>query len=190
MQYVFSPPITSQSKAHLHLGWNRKAACFRFSSAMTDTCCSLSGILSAFLLPCFLTILQMSSTFLSVRMLSFSGLSSPCSLISNLAASGLNHSHRYRFCCHEAIGSGNCSQCTCWIPCKTLLCLILWQNVPTQVVSIFGYSTSELSFFLCEHLAHSQGLTLLVCSLCPACSLLQFHLLHHLLVPPAERHWY
>ena len=78
-------PIISQSAVHLHLWCNRKMVSFRFSWAIIETCCPLSGIPSTFLPPDFLITLQMSSTFLSVRTLSFTELSSPCSLTSKLA---------------------------------------------------------------------------------------------------------
>ena len=84
-------PITS----HLHWRWNRKTASFRFSWAMTKTCYPLSGVPLAFLPSGFLMTLQKASTFLSVRTLNLSGLSSSLSLMSNLAASALNPSWMY-----------------------------------------------------------------------------------------------
>ena len=81
-------PITYKLKVDLQIWWNRKAASFTFSWAITKTCCSLSGILLAILPPGFLITLQMSWTVLSMRTLSLSGLYSPWSLTSNLAASG------------------------------------------------------------------------------------------------------
>ena len=105
-------PIISQSKVHHYLWWNRKTASFRFSLAMTDTCCPLSGVLLAFLPPGSLVRLQMSSTFLSVRTISLSGLSTPYSLMSNLAALGLNPSQMCISWSHEVIISGHHSQQT------------------------------------------------------------------------------
>ena len=87
--------VISQSKVHLHLWWNKKAASFNFYWSIAETYCPLLGIPLAFLPPGFLMTLQMSSTFLLVRTWSLSGLSSPCSLTSNLAASGLNPSQMY-----------------------------------------------------------------------------------------------
>ena len=57
--------LISQSKVHLHLWWDKKAASFRFSWAMTKTCCPLSCIPSAFLQLGFLMTLQMSLNFCS-----------------------------------------------------------------------------------------------------------------------------
>ena len=82
--------IISQSKVHLHQWWNRKADNFRFSWAMIDNCCLCSGVP-----PGFLTTLQMSSAVLSMRTLFLSGLSSPFSLMSNLAASELKNRWMY-----------------------------------------------------------------------------------------------
>ena len=82
-------PVTSQSKTYLHLSWHKKTAILRYSLAIIETCCPLLNVAWAFLLPGFFKKLQMSSTFLSVSNLRLSGLSSPCSLMSNLAASGL-----------------------------------------------------------------------------------------------------
>ena len=82
-------PVTSQSKVLLHQWWNRKTAGFRFSWAMTETCCPQLGIPLAFLSAGFLMTLQMSSTFFSVSTLSLSGLSSPCSLMSNILSKTL-----------------------------------------------------------------------------------------------------
>ena len=59
--------------------------------------------------------LQMPSTFLSVKNLNLSGLSSACSLMSNLAASGLNPTQMYVSWSHDAIISGPCFWCTLWI---------------------------------------------------------------------------
>ena len=69
--------ITSQPKVHLHQWWNRKTASFRFSWAMTETCCPQLGISLGFLLSCFFTILHVSSIFFYVSALSLSGLSIP-----------------------------------------------------------------------------------------------------------------
>ena len=73
----------------------------------------------------FLTKLQISSTFLSMRTLRLSGLSSACFLMSNLAASGLNTIQMYISLSHKAIISGPCSQCICWILFTTLQFIIL-----------------------------------------------------------------
>ena len=140
-------PVISQSKVHLHLWWSRKVASFRFSWALTETCCPLSGIPLAFLPPGFLTILQMSSTFLSVRALSLSGLSHPCFLTSNLAALGLNSSQMYISWSHETIISGPYSFCTHWFPFIILQGIILWQRVPSLDKFMFAYSAWGSSSF-------------------------------------------
>ena len=90
--------IVSQSKVHLHQWWNRKTTGFRLSWAIS--------VPLAFLPPGFLMTLQISSFFLSVRTLSLSELSIPCSLTSNLAASGLKSCHMYTSWTHEALISG------------------------------------------------------------------------------------
>ena len=108
-------PVTFQSREHLHLWWKRKLASFRLSWAITETYCPLSDILLALLPPGFLMKLQISSTFLSVRTLSLSGLSSPCSLTNNMAVLGLNPRCRYISWSHNAMISSPFSQCTCWI---------------------------------------------------------------------------
>ena len=64
-----------QWKVHHYLWWNRKTANFRFSCAITETCCPLSGVPLAFLLPGFLMTSQLLWTLLSVTILSLSGLS-------------------------------------------------------------------------------------------------------------------
>ena len=161
-------PVTPQSKVHLHQQWNRKMASFRFSWATVETCCLLSGIPSAFLLPCFITMLQMSSTFLLVSTLILSGLSSPYSLMSNLVASGWNLSCMYISWSHMAKISGPHAWCTHSILSATLQYIVLWHNVPSQGNSIFAYLSSSLL----HQLLWFQGLIPLVCSLCPDCSLL------------------
>ena len=105
--------ITFQSKVHLHWWWKRNKASFRFSWAITETCCHLLGIPLASLPSGFLMTLQMLLTVLLVRILSLSGLSSPCSLMSNLAASELNLICKYIFLSHMAIHSSPHAQCTC-----------------------------------------------------------------------------
>ena len=147
-------PITFQSKMHFQQWWNRKEASFRFSWAMTETCCPLLDVPLAFSLPGFLTTLQMSLTLLLVRTLSLSGLSSPCSLMSNLAALGLNPSRIYLSWSHKDIISGPCSWCTHWVLCVILQGIILWQSVPAQGIFIFAYSAFEF-FSSSEQLAHS-----------------------------------
>ena len=107
--------VISQSKVHLHLLWNKKATSFRFSCAVTDLLPSV-GSLIGILATWFSMTLQMSLTLLSVRMLSFSVLSSPCYLTSNLASLGLNPSWMYICWSFKAIISGPCTVCTHRIP--------------------------------------------------------------------------
>ena len=90
----FTPAI-SESKVHLHLWSNRKMASFRFLWAITQTCCPMLGIPSAYSLLGLLRTLQILSTFLSIGTQSLSGLSSPCCLISKLDVSGLNYRQTY-----------------------------------------------------------------------------------------------
>ena len=59
--------VNSQMKMHLHLWLNRKAVNFSFFCSMTETWCPRLGALLAFLPPDFLMMLQISTTFLSVR---------------------------------------------------------------------------------------------------------------------------
>ena len=63
---------------------------------------------------------------LSVRTLSLLGLSSPCSLMSNLAALGLNPSPMYISCSHKAIISGTHALCTHRIPMYNSQGIIPW----------------------------------------------------------------
>ena len=150
-------PIISQSKVHLHLWLKRKTASFRFSWAITETCCPLLDILSAFLPPGFLTTLQMSLTFLSVRTQSLSGLFSPCSLMSNLAALGLNPSRTYISWIHKVIISGPHALCTHRIPMYMSWCIILWWRVPVLGNSIFAYSASGSTFLYSWATCSSSG---------------------------------
>ena len=160
-----STPITSQSKVHLHQWWNRKAASFRFSWAVTDSYRPLSDVLLAFLPPGYLMSLQMSSTFFSVGILSLSGLSSPCSLMSNLTASGLNLSCKYISWSHKAIISCPCTQCTrsnlslhfcifCvrvllfFINCFNIRVLSLLFIVYIQIVVCYSFASSSICLFL------------------------------------------
>ena len=147
MRHIVSSftPFISQSKVHLHLWWSRKTASFRFSCAITETCCPLSGVPWAFLPPGFLTTLQISLTFWSVRTQSFLGLSSPCSLMSNLAALGLNPSRMYISCSHEAIISGPHTLCTHRIPMYTSKGFIPWWRVQLLGLSIFATLESDPS---------------------------------------------
>ena len=87
---------------HLLLWRNRKAASFKFSWAMSKTCCSLLSGLLLSLPPGFLMTLQISLTYLSVRTLSLWWLSSSYSLMSNLAGLGRNPNHRYISWVHMA----------------------------------------------------------------------------------------
>ena len=107
------------------------------------TCCPLSGVLSAFLPPGFLMMLQMSSTFLSMRILSWLGLSSPYSLMGNLAALALNPSQMYIFWSFKAMILGPHTVCTHTIPMYCFLGIIYWQRVLSQGISIFAYFASE-----------------------------------------------
>ena len=136
--------IFSQSKVQLHLWWNKKIDSIRFSLTVTETCYPLLGFQLAFIMPGFLMTLQISSTFLSVRALSLWGLSSPCSLMSNLAALGLNLSCSYISCSHKSIISGPCAWCTCWIYSAPLQFIDPWCIVSWRGSSIFAYSASEL----------------------------------------------
>ena len=128
---------------NLHLWWT---ASFRFFWAITETCCPLSGILFEFLPHGFLTMLQMSLTFFLVSTYSLSGLSRPCSLISNQDTLGLNTSHKYIFWSQEAIIPGPCAACICqiwsciWQHMVYCLCVSWWGS------SFFAYSASEYAF--------------------------------------------
>ena len=122
-------------------------ASFSFSWAITETCCHPLGVPSAFLLPGFLMTLQMSLTFLSVRTWSLLGVCSSCSLMSNLADSGLNPSWTYISCNHKAIISGLHALCTLRIPMYTSHGIILWWRVSLLDISIFAYSASGSSSF-------------------------------------------
>ena len=126
---------------------DRKTASFRFSWAVTESCCPLLVITSAIFQPGFLITLQILSTFLSMRTPSLSGLSSPCSLMSNLDASGLNPSRIYLSCSHEAIISGLHALYTNRIPMYTSWCIILWWKIPSWGISIFAYSASGSTSF-------------------------------------------
>ena len=185
---VFScTPIISQSKVHLHLWWNQKAS-FWFSWASTETCCPLLGILLASLPPCFLTTLQMSSTFLSVRTHNLWGLSSPCSLMSKLAASWLNPSWMYVSRSYMAIISGSCSICTHWIPSSFLGTSYSGRKSHLKVTPFLHALHQDPPLSLPEWLAHSPVLT--THSLCPDHSLLCLCLLLHLAAPFTKGHWH
>ena len=137
--------LFSKSKVHLHLWWNKKPPSFRFSWAITKTCCPLLGIPLAFLPPGFLGTLFMSFTFLSVMILSLSGLSSLCSLMSNLAPLGLNPIQIYISWSFEAIFSGTPALCTCSFPLYCSWGIIIWLRVPSWGMSTFAYSASGLT---------------------------------------------
>ena len=136
--------ITSQSKVHLHLWLDRKAASFGFSWAITETCCLLSGFPLAFLPQGFLKTLQTSSTLLSIRTLSFSGLFSPYSPMNNLVAWVLNPSPRYISRRHDTIISGF-HVCKCLILSAILWFIDLCHIVPWWRSSIFACSASEFT---------------------------------------------
>ena len=106
----------------------------------------------------------------------------------NLAASELNLSRKYISWSHKTIISGPCTQCICLICSATLWLIALWCKILTQGSSIFAYSASD--FPLLHWLVWFQVVILLVHSICPDHSLLWYHLLLHLYVPPAEGHWY
>ena len=145
---VFSfTPVISQSKVYLNLRWNRKTVSFRFSWAITETWCPLLGVTLAFLLPDFLTTLQMSSIFLSVRTLSLLGLASPCSLTSNLAALRLNSCWIYIFWSFEAKVSGPHALCAHRIPMYWSQGIIIWQRVPSWGIYISKDSASGSTCF-------------------------------------------
>ena len=131
----------------MHCFLYKKAASFSFSCAITETCYPLLGVPSAFLPPGFLMTLQMSSTFLSVRTQSLSGLSSPWSLMSNLAALGLNPSQMYISWSFDAITSGPLALCTHKIPIFLSCSIILWQRVSSWGIYMFAYSASGSTSF-------------------------------------------
>ena len=172
-------------------------ASFRFTWAITETCCSLLDIPLAFLPPGFLMTLQMSSTFLSVRTWSLSGQSSPCSLTSSLAALGLNPSHTYISCSQEAIISGPHGLCTHRIPLAEGLsfghfhfCIFCIRIYPPLLLSIW------LNFRFWPLIVYIQIIVWYVFALCGIClSLLlrvSFRLLCTFLLWPgcqASLHW-
>ena len=137
---------------------------------MIKTCCPLLGIPLAFMPPGFLTTLQMSSTFLSVSTHSLSGLSCPCSKMSNLAASELNQSCKYISWCHEAILSGPCTLCIHLI-LSVIIQFIFYDAITHLKVAPFSHILHQ-SFPLLHGLLQSQGLMPLVCSLHQVHSLL------------------
>ena len=179
-----STSVISQSKVHLHLWWIGRLIASGFSWAITETCCPLLGVPSAFLLPGFLMTLQMSSTILSVRILSLSGLSSHCSLMSNLAALGLNPSRVYISWNFKAIISGPCALCTHRIPLYCSQGIILLWRVPSWGISMFAYSASGSTSFHLEWMAKLWVLN--PHSLHLDCSLLCLCLLWCLTGPLAE----
>ena len=130
--------ISSQPKGHHHLLWNRKAASFGFFWAMTETCCSLSGIPLAFFLPGFIKTLQMSSTLLSVRTCSWSRLTRLCSLMSRWVALWLNPSNKFILSSYDAMISSFCAACTCQIQASIWQGIIFCFYVPTWRSHIFA----------------------------------------------------
>ena len=92
----------------------------------------------------------MFPTFLSVKTLSCLGLSSHCSVTSNLAASGLNFSQRHIYWSHKAIIAGLCTPCTHLILSATLQFVDFWCIVSCWGRSIFAYSVLEFSSSSCK----------------------------------------
>ena len=121
---------------------------------------------------------------LSVSALSLSGLSSPYSLMSNLAASGLNPSGKYiswstrqNF---QAIVPNVPPWCSLWL-CSSLSSGAMFNIKVAPFLHIL-----HQSFPLLHWLLWCQGLTPLVCCLCPDHSLLWPCPIRHLSVPSAE----
>ena len=181
-------PIIFQSKVHLQLWWNWKAASFRFSWAITVTCCPLLGILSEFLLPGFLSHCRCNQHS-SLWKLSLSGLSCPCSLISYLAALRLNPCCKYIFWSHKAIILDPHAQCLCLIATATLWLINLWYKVPCKGFQFLHILHQGPPLSALDWLVSFQDPTPLVCSLHPAHILLPLCHLWHLLVPPVKVHW-
>ena len=173
-------PVISQSKIYLHLWWNRKMASFRLFWAITEICCPLLGIPLAFLPTGFLTTLQMPSTFLSVRTLSHSWLSSTCSLTSSLAALRL----------HTCLGAMK--------PWSQFLMSYVPEDPPCMLPNTLSFAGGSLLWefqflhilhqdqlhFVLEHLAWFWVLTLH--SLCLGWTLIWLCILQHLFVLPAK----
>ena len=151
---------------------------------MPETCCTLLGVLLAFLLPGFFMTLQISLTFLSMSTLTLFGLSGHSSLMSNLAASELNLNHKYISLSHKAIIPDimpNLHTLSFLQPCNSLSYDVMSHLEVVQFLRIL-----HQSFPLLPQLLWSQDLIPLVNCLHPYHRLLQLCLMWHLCASSTE----